>query len=707
MAAALMTSVVAAPSVASPGPAGIAAGHNITVFHNIDFVAVFGYVIGVPITVDVFRGPVPVKIGTATGPAVGGPDGGALEVNHGPLLAPELGDCWTGSTPDIRPGDLIRVTQGTTVDEVIVDDIGFSGPPVVVPAATATTLGPPTEEIHVKGWARTFNGTPIPTAQLDSAEFRETAQFRGGPNRVDADASVAGGGGFILVYEGPDYVLVGMRNTAGLNAAQRRQSLLGDGHAVGFGHVAPLPAESMLVDGITDTPGPALGCEGSPAAVDAVTNISQGGVSLPVINSAAVAAGGQVTISGLSVNASVVNVSINDTDAVTAAVVAPAATPSTSVGSGTWSTTVGMADLAGLSDSTLTFSMTGAVPGRPKMIDKDTVAPGAPTVNPSAGAYIGTQQVTVTAAPGTSVLRWTNNGIDPTVASSAVSGQIAITSSQTLKARGFDAAGNASPVLTAAYTITQPAVPAAPSGLTAAAGNGSATLGWSVPANNGAPITGYRVRWFIGGAASPTGTMTVTNPSAVVTGLTNGTSYTFDVAAINGVGVGPASSRSSAVTPVGVPVAVTVPRVAPVLPAGPAAPRLVATPPAAVPPAVVPPAVVPPAAVPPRVLLPKLVPGAPVIGLARSGRPGGTVTAKARWAAPASDGGSAVKGYRVVAQQVEAGHVVGVTRSGLVAADRRGLRMSLAPGAYRFKVKAVNEVGRSPVSGRSNLVTAR
>jgi titin len=95
------------------------------------------------------------------------------------------------------------------------------------------------------------------------------------------------------------------------------------------------------------------------------------------------------------------------------------------------------------------------------------------------------------------------------------------------------------------------AVPGAPTGVSAVAGNGQATVSWSAPSSTGgAPITGYVVTPFKGGVAQSSITVAGTGTSKVVTGLTNGTSYTFKVAAINGVGTGAQSSASAAVTPV-------------------------------------------------------------------------------------------------------------------------------------------------------------
>lgn len=90
-------------------------------------------------------------------------------------------------------------------------------------------------------------------------------------------------------------------------------------------------------------------------------------------------------------------------------------------------------------------------------------------------------------------------------------------------------------------------VPGAPTGVTATAGNASATVSFTAPASNGGElITSYSV------TSSPGNFMVaVANSPAIVTGLTNGVTYTFTVTATNGLGTGPASAASNAVTPSG------------------------------------------------------------------------------------------------------------------------------------------------------------
>ena len=95
-----------------------------------------------------------------------------------------------------------------------------------------------------------------------------------------------------------------------------------------------------------------------------------------------------------------------------------------------------------------------------------------------------------------------------------------------------------------------PLPPGAPTIGSATAGGAQATVTFTVPASNGgADITGYTV------TSHPSGGIDSTpDPTAlthIVTGLTNGTAYTFTVTATNSAGSGPASAASNPVTPVG------------------------------------------------------------------------------------------------------------------------------------------------------------
>jgi phosphatidylethanolamine-binding protein (PEBP) family uncharacterized protein len=86
--------------------------------------------------------------------------------------------------------------------------------------------------------------------------------------------------------------------------------------------------------------------------------------------------------------------------------------------------------------------------------------------------------------------------------------------------------------------------PSAPTAVSISSGNGAVTLSFSAPTSNGgASITGYSVSC-TGGGANRTGSGTAS--PITVTGLSNGTSYSCSVAAVNSVGTGAASVSVSA-----------------------------------------------------------------------------------------------------------------------------------------------------------------
>ena len=87
--------------------------------------------------------------------------------------------------------------------------------------------------------------------------------------------------------------------------------------------------------------------------------------------------------------------------------------------------------------------------------------------------------------------------------------------------------------------------PSAPLDVVGVAGDRSVSVSWSKPASSGTfPISNYQVR-----STPEGGTCLTAELTCEVTGLSNGTAYTFEVRALNGAGWGPWSAPSAAVTP--------------------------------------------------------------------------------------------------------------------------------------------------------------
>ncbi|GAB3870442.1 peroxidase family protein [Terrabacter terrigena] len=302
-----------------------------------------------------------------------------------------------------------------------------------------------------------------------------------------------------------------------------------------------------------------------------------------------------------------------------------------------------------------TVTPVGGVPGAPRSVTA-TATSGATTTGsatvswlaplPNGSAAITSYTVVVRA--GTTVVR-TVTGIAPTATSSTQTG-LTNGTAYTLSVNAVNAAGAGAVATSAA--VTPRGLPGVPTGVTATPGPSSATVGWVAPANGGSVITSYRIQAVRGGVVVGTVTTTGAPTTWTITGLLNGSAYTFRVQAVNAFG---ASALSAPVT-----------------------------------------------------VTPRTVPGAPTIGTAVSGVAGGTVTATANWTAPAATGGSPITGYRVSALRMAAdGVTVLGTTVVTVGSTLRTASPTLAAGNYRFSVQAVNAAGNSAASARSNLVTAR
>jgi plastocyanin len=165
-----------------------------------------------------------------------------------------------------------------------------------------------------------------------------------------------------------------------------------------------------------------------------------------------------------------------------------------------------------------------------------TVSWSPPTTD--GGSAITGYSVTSSPAGGTAT-------VDGATTSTTVSGLTnGVTYTFTVTATNAVGTG---PPSAASNAVEPTGAPAAPTAVAAAPGQASAIVSWTPPATDGgSPITGYTVTSSpAGGVVSVDGSTT----TATVTGLTNGTSYTFTVTATNALGTGPPSAPSNTVSP--------------------------------------------------------------------------------------------------------------------------------------------------------------
>lgn len=204
------------------------------------------------------------------------------------------------------------------------------------------------------------------------------------------------------------------------------------------------------------------------------------------------------------------------------------------------------------------FTITAApvtAPGSPGT-PTATAGNGSATVDWTAPSSGGTPaSYTVTASPGGQTCTATHPTTSCEVSGLSNGTSYTFTATAT-NTGGTSSASGASNSVTPATPVAAPGSPGTP---TATAGNGSATVDWTAPTTGGDPAT-YTV------TASPGGqTCTATHPatSCEVTGLTNGTSYTFTTTATNTGGTSGASAASNSISPLAPPGVPSQPTVTP------------------------------------------------------------------------------------------------------------------------------------------------
>ena len=165
---------------------------------------------------------------------------------------------------------------------------------------------------------------------------------------------------------------------------------------------------------------------------------------------------------------------------------------------------------------------------------------GSTSMLPSHSYNSSSYSVDVLFNPGGTVTTTTNTTTTATNTTTTATNTTTTTTNTTTTATNTTTTG----------TTTSGPVPGAPTGLAVSPASSQALVSWTAPSSNGSPITSYTITPYIGTQAqTPVPLNSGTATAATVTGLTNGTTYTFTVAANSANGDGPASSQSGSVTP--------------------------------------------------------------------------------------------------------------------------------------------------------------
>ena len=214
-----------------------------------------------------------------------------------------------------------------------------------------------------------------------------------------------------------------------------------------------------------------------------------------------------------------------------------------------------------------TASITGLTNGTPYYFTVSAVSPGGisppsneATATPAVPPPAAPTGVVATAGNGSVSLSWTASTgatsyhvYQGTSAGGEAATAVATTSGTTATVSGLtdgtayyftvaavNGSGNSAP----SAEVNATPVPAAPTGLTATAGNAQVSLAWT--ASNGASSYNVYQGTAAGGEAATPVQTAITGTTATISGLTNGTTYYFKVAAVSGSATSGASAEANA-----------------------------------------------------------------------------------------------------------------------------------------------------------------
>lgn len=494
--------------------------------------------------------------GLAVASATGSPDiDGRLELNAG---APAF--CWIGVTPEIIPGDEVRLTGGGVNDFATVRDI----------KVTSRAVG------NAEDDSFTVTGTLGAGLDLDNVNVLVRLPFAADEWRADANTSDEDN---TLELDGNTWTATFTTSRDGIPvddeviAAARTPRVLLATYGIGGDPEGDPPYNEATADRVgAGAPIP----EGCPRrARRTIEDVTP--VSINLNNP-----GSDLTVSGVTggVSATVRVDLSNGTLPTVSRLASPVGTPADAVpGEVTWRATFPASELTTLDGAITVTAEHAPIPGgarNTRTVLKDFVAPGVPTVSPDGGTFRERVSVTMAGEDGGRVL-FNLRGGDPSQQGTVFTGPFLLTGDTLLHAVQQDAAGNLGPQVTRRFTKFVPPAPGSGTPPGAGAGAGprggravvplapsiaraksgkprgvkTATARWRSPAANGAVRNGYDVRAL---KLRPGRAAKVLRPKSVGPKVTKVKitlpkgKYRFQVRASSAAGDSPWSRRSNKVT---------------------------------------------------------------------------------------------------------------------------------------------------------------